>query len=93
MSGYKINREPVVSLAVTPVAGINLAEKSVEASPVDKKSNDEYYVDLPTMTIGLTATKAGKFELPGKLTYFFCSKADGFCAKQVLDVKIPLQVE
>jgi hypothetical protein len=93
MNGYKINREPVVSLAVTPVAGINLAEKSVDASPVDKKSNDEYYVDLPTMTIGLTAAKAGKYELPGKLTYFFCSKADGFCAKQVLDVKIPLQVE
>jgi hypothetical protein len=44
------------------------------------------------MTLALTAAKAGKYELPGKLTYFFCSKADGFCAKQVLDVKIPLQV-
>jgi hypothetical protein len=93
MNGYKINREPVVSLTVTPVSGINLAAKSVDASPLDKKATDEYYVDLPTLTIGLTAAKAGKYELPGKLTYFFCSKADGFCAKQVLDVKIPLQVE
>ena len=93
MTGYKISRDPVISLAVTPVAGVNLASKSVDASPVDKKSTDEYYVDLPTLTIGLTAAKAGKYELPGKLTYFFCSKSDGFCSKQTVDVKIPLQVE
>lgn len=93
VNGYKINRDPKVSLAVTPVAGITLEKKAVEASPVDPKSRDEYYVDLPTLKVGVTAAKAGKYELPGKLTYFFCSKKDGFCSKQTVDVKIPLQVE
>ena len=39
------------------------------------------------------AAKPGKYEVPGKLKYFFCSKADGFCSFQVLDVKIPVSAE
>ena len=90
---YKINRDPTITLVVTPVAGVKLASTTIEASPVDKKSKDEYYVDLPTLQVGVTAAKAGKYEVPGKLTYFFCSKADGFCSKQTIDVKIPVQAE
>jgi hypothetical protein len=90
---YKINREPTITLEIKPVTGVKLEATTIEASPVDKKSTDEYYVDLPTLKVGLTAAKAGKYELPGKLTYFFCSKVDGFCAKQSVDVKIPLQAE
>jgi len=93
MKGYKINGEPTISLDITPVTGVTLDAKSIEASSIDKKSTDEYYVDLPTLTVGLTAAKAGKYEMPGKLTYFFCSTSDGFCSKQTVDVKIPLQVE
>lgn len=92
-NGYKINREPTITLSVVPVPGVKIEKTDIEASPVDKKSKDEYYVDLPKLTLGLTAAKAGKYELPGKLTYFFCSKSDGFCAKQTVDVKIPLQAE
>ena len=92
-NGYKINRDPTITLDLTPVKGVTLESKSIEASSVDKKSTDEYYVDLPTMRVGVTAAKAGNYELPGKLTYFFCSKSDGFCSKQSVDVKIPLQVE
>ena len=91
--GYKINRDPTITLNVTPVAGVKLDSTEIEASSVDTKSKDEYYVDLPILKIGVTAARAGKYEIPGKLTYFFCSKADGFCSKQIVDVKIPLQVE
>jgi hypothetical protein len=93
VNGFLINRDPKISLAVTPVAGVTLEKKAFEASPVDPKSKDEYYVDLPTLKVGVTAARAGKYVLPGKLTYFFCNKADGFCSKQTVDVKIPLQVE
>lgn len=93
MNGYKINRDPTISLKLNPVSGVKLDATEVEASSIDKKSTDEYYVDLPTLKLGVTASRAGKYEIPGKLTYFFCSKADGFCSKQVVDVKIPLQVE
>ena len=93
LNGYKINRDPTITLAITPVPGVKVDKTAIQASPVDKKSKDEYYVDLPTLKVGLTASKAGKYEVPGKLTYFFCSKSDGFCAKQSVDVKIPLQAE
>jgi hypothetical protein len=92
-SRYKINRDPKISLSVTPVAGVTVEKKQIEASGVDPKAKDEYYVDLPTLKLAVTAAKAGKFELPGKLTYFFCSKSDGFCSKQSVDVKIPVTVE
>ena len=91
--GYKINRDPTITLSVVPVSGVKLDKTDIEASPIDRKSKDEYYVDLPTLKLAVTAAKAGKYELPGKLTYFFCSKSDGFCARQTVDVKIPLQVE
>jgi len=93
VNGYKINRDPKVSLAVTPVAGVTVEKKAIEASSLDPKAKDEYFVDLPILKVGVTAAKAGKYQLPGKLTYFFCSKADGFCSKQTVDVKIPLLVE
>jgi len=93
LNGYKINRDPTITLTVSPISGVKLESSSIEASPVDKKSTDEYYVDLPALRVGVTAAKAGKYELPGKLIYFFCSKTDGFCSKQTVDVKIPLQVE
>jgi hypothetical protein len=92
-SRYKINRDPRISIAVTPVAGVTVDKKPIEASSVDPKAKDEYFVDLPTIKVPVTAAKAGKFELPAKLTYFFCSKADGFCSKQSVDVKIPITAE
>ena len=93
LNGYKINRDPVFSLTVTPIPGVKLDSTTVEASPEDKKSHDEYYVDVPDLKVAVTPSNTGRFELPAKLTYFFCSKSDGFCAKQTVDVKIPLRVE
>ena len=41
MKGYKINREPTISLELTPIAGVTLDKSSIDASPIDKKSKDE----------------------------------------------------
>jgi hypothetical protein len=93
IKGYVINRTPEIKLTVSDVAGIKLDKKEFVASPNDPKSKDEYFVDLPTLKVPVTVAKAGKFEVPGKLVYFFCSKSDGFCSKQTVDVKIPLLVQ
>ena len=93
LKGYSINHTPPVSLKLTPVAGIKLEKAEFETPSPDPKSHDEYYVDVPVLKIPVSGLKSGKYEIPGKVTYFFCSKADGFCAKQTLDVKIPLQVQ
>ena len=93
LKGYVINHTPPISLKLTKVPGLTLAKADFSTSSKDPKSKDEYYVDLPTIKVPVTAAKAGKYEIPGKLTYFFCSKADGFCSRQVLDVKIPVDVQ
>ena len=88
MDGYAINRTPPMNLKLTTVPGLTLLKVEFTTSPDDPKSKDEYYVDLPSIKVPVTVAKPGRYEIPGKLVYFFCSKADGFCARNVLDFKI-----
>ena len=90
LKGYAINRTPPISLKLTPVPGVSLEKREVSSSPDDPKSTDEYYVDLPKLKVPVHVEKAGKYEVTGKLVYFFCSKSDGFCSRQIIDVKIPI---
>ena len=91
--GYAINHKPPISLKLTKILGVTLSKTDFETPSEDPKSKDEYYVELPTIKVPVTAPKAGKYDIQGKLTYFFCSKTDGFCSRQVLDIKIPLVVQ
>jgi hypothetical protein len=93
LKGYAINHTPPISLKLNSVSGLMLAKTDFATPSEDRKSKDEYYVDLPSIKVPVAASKAGNYELPGKLTYYFCSKADGFCSRQVLDVKIPVVVQ
>ena len=93
LKGFAINHTPPISLKLTKVSGVTLAKTDFATPTKDPKSKDEYYVDLPTIKVPVTAAKAGKYGVPGKLTYFFCSKTDGFCSRQVLDVKLPVVVQ
>ena len=93
LKGYAVNRTPPISLKLIPAPGIRLDKTEFATPSADPKSKDEYYVDVPSMKVPVTVAKPGKYEIPGKLTYFFCSKSDGFCSKQAFDVKIPLQVQ
>lgn len=88
--GFAINKTPPISLKLTAVQGVKMDKMDFTSSPDDPKSTDEYYVDLPSLKVPLTVAKPGKYEIPGKLVYFFCSKADGFCSRQVIDVKVPV---
>jgi len=92
VKGYAVDRMLPFTLKLTPVSGVTLAKTDLAASGNDPKAKDQYYVDLPTIKFPVVAAKAGTYSVPGKLKYFFCNKADGFCSFQVLDVKIPLNV-
>ena len=93
LPGYAVDRTLPFTLNLTPPAGIKLAQNEVKASGTDPKAKDQYYVDLPVIKVAVTAAKPGKYEIPGKLSYFFCSKKDGFCSTQKLDVKMPVVVQ
>jgi len=90
LKGYSVDRTLPLTLKFSPVSGVTLPKTELKASPDDPKAKDQYYVDLPVIKVAVTAAKPGKYEIPGKLTYFFCSKSDGFCSRQILDVKMPV---
>jgi hypothetical protein len=93
VKGYAVDRTLPLTLKLSALPGVALAKTDLAASGNDPKAKDQYYVDLPTLKFPVTAAKPGKYEIPGKLKYFFCNKADGFCSFQVLDVKIPINVD
>jgi hypothetical protein len=93
LKGYVIDRNLPLTLKLTAVPGVTLPKTDLAASPNDPKAKDQYYVDLPTLKVAVAADKPGKYQVPGKLKYFFCSKADGFCSVQTLDVKMPVEVQ
>jgi hypothetical protein len=93
LPGYAVDRTLPFTLNFTPVPGVTLARNELKASSEDPKAKDQYFVDLPVMKVSVTAARPGKYEIPGKLSYFFCSKKDGFCSTQKLDVKMPVTVQ
>ena len=93
VKGYSIDRTLPMTLKLSAVPGVILVKADLTAPSNDPKAKDQYYVDLPVIKVPLTAAKPGKYEIPGKLTYFFCSKADGFCSRQIIDVKMPVAAE
>ena len=91
--GYVINRVPQMQLKLEEVDGLALVETNMIASSEDPKSTDDYYVDVPNFNVEVEAAKAGEYKIPGELVYFFCSVADGFCSRQIVDVNVPVTVE
>jgi hypothetical protein len=89
-NGFAIDRTLPLTLKLTPVPGVKLSKTDFAADGKDPKAKDQYYVDLPSLKFPLSVAKAGNYEIPAKLKYFFCNKADGFCSFQILDVKIPI---
>lgn len=90
--GYVINRIPPIQLKLKGVEGLTLTETSLISSSEDPKSTDEYYVNVPTFDVVVMASKVGTYEIPTTLVYFFCSKADGFCSRQVVNTAVKVSV-
>src|SRR2546427_12634812 len=61
LKGYSIDRTLPLTLKLTGIPGLALAKTELAASSNDPKAKDQYYVDLPTMKVPVTAAKAGKY--------------------------------
>lgn len=91
--GFLINRIPQMQLNLKHVDGLTLPETQLLSSSEDPKATDTYYVDVPGFTVSVRAVRPGNYEIPGELVYFFCNKADGYCARQIVEVSIPVRAE
>jgi hypothetical protein len=91
--GFLINRIPQMQPKLKEVAGLDIAELELVSPAEDPKSTDSYYVDVPGFEVRVLARQAGSWEIPGELVYFFCNTADGYCARQTVEVSIPVRAE
>ncbi len=98
-SGFKINKYPRISLKVAEIDGLVAASSGSVGSktpPPPEEMDNNYFktVDPLVLTLELEpGLKAGRYEIPGKLKYFYCVKTSGYCAPMRVEVSIPVIVE
>jgi hypothetical protein len=98
ISGVKINRYPKIKLQIPGQEGLvgeGYAEIGNAKPPPPDKMDTNYYktVDPVELTLKLDGkAKSGKHKVEGKLTYFYCVTASGFCAPARVPVEIPIAV-
>ena len=96
--GVKINRYPKIKLQIPGAEGLVAEAKaeigSAKPPPPDQMDKNYYkVVDPIEVTISLDqAATAGSHNLEGKLTYFYCVTASGFCAPARVPIQIPIAV-
>lgn len=96
----RINETPAPKLKLE--AGSVLTEKPAVSAPRQapaqaRKAADGKYLDL-TLPVAFTVATApgagrGPHTVKGSVTYFYCSKREGWCRKGVADVAFPVNVE
>lgn len=96
--GIKINQYPKIKLTVPAQDGlVAAAEASVgnDAPPAADDLDSNYFKKVTPLKLTLPVDEgaaAGEHEASGKLRYFYCVTASGFCAPAKVDVKIPIRV-
>jgi hypothetical protein len=98
-AGIHLNRYPKIKLKVPATPGlVEAAEGTIgnPAPPPADKLDANYYgdpVDPLVVTLHVDkAASAGRHDLTGKLSYFYCVAASGYCAPAKVDVTLPVTV-
>lgn len=98
-SGIKLNRYPKIKLQIPAAEGLASAAEGSMGNPgpppPDKLEANYYHgtVDPLVVKVHLEASASkGRHELAGKLSYFYCVAASGYCAPAKVDVSIPVTV-
>jgi hypothetical protein len=98
IDGVKINRYPKIKLRV-PAHEVLAGEAEAaigndKPPPPGQKTN--YWDEVDPLKLTLTLAEAappGSHEVQGKLVYYFCVPASGFCAPKRVPVTIPIVIE
>jgi hypothetical protein len=97
--GIKMNKYPKIKVQIPAIPGlVDAAEQSLgnPAPPPADQLDANYFhggVDPLTITLHLDpqATK-GRHEIHGKLSYFYCVAASGYCAPAKIELTIPITI-
>ena len=96
--GIKINRYPKIKVTVPAAEGlVGAAEASIgnPAAPPPDQLESNYFKSVEPVRLSLhvdPGAKPGTHDLEGRVSYFYCVAASGFCAPAKVAVKIPVTV-
>jgi hypothetical protein len=96
--GIKVNRYPKIKLTVAAQENVVLgSEASVgnSSGPPEGQPEANYFHDVDPLRLELRVAEratSGPHRVPGKLTYFYCVAASGYCAPARVSVEIPVTV-
>jgi hypothetical protein len=97
--GIKMNKYPKIKVQIPAVPGlVDAAEQSLgnAAAPPPDQLDANYFhggVDPLTLTLHLDSAAAkGRHEIHGKLSYFYCVAASGYCAPAKAELTIPVTI-
>jgi hypothetical protein len=97
--GIKMNKYPKIKVQIPAVPGlVDAAEQSLgnaAAPPLDQLDTNYFHggVDPLTLTLHVDPQAAkGPHEIHGKLSYFYCVAASGFCAPAKAELTIPVTI-
>jgi hypothetical protein len=96
--GVKINRYPKIKLEVLSKPGLLEGAETMHGDsepPPPEKVGSNYFEDLGALQLNVSLDEratAGRHDVEGKLIYFYCVPASGFCAPKRVALKIPLDV-
>jgi hypothetical protein len=97
--GIKMNKYPKIKVQIPAVPGlVDAAEQSLgnAAAPPPDQLDANYFhggVDPLTLTLHVDPQAAkGPHDIHGKLSYFYCVAASGFCAPAKAELTIPVTI-
>ena len=97
-AGVKINRYPKIKLEIPAQSGLvqaAAAEIGNDRPPAPDAMDKNYYEKVDPVVLKLAVAPdaaAVEHQVSGKLTYFYCVTASGFCAPARVPVTIPVAV-
>jgi hypothetical protein len=97
--GIKMNKYPKIKVQIPAVPGlVDAAEQSLgnaAAPPPDQLDSNYFHggVDPLTLTLHVDPQAVkGPHEIHGKLSYFYCVAASGYCAPAKAELTIPVTI-
>ncbi len=96
--GFKLNRYPKIKVVIPEKEGLVAASETSlgnDAPPPPDMLEKNYFGTIDPLRLKLHVDKAaspGRHEIEGKLSYFYCVAASGYCAPARIPIKIPVMV-
>ena len=87
---YDFNKKPPLTIEVGATPGVQWDQ--TKQLPKDGKPvpGSQYYGRMEPVEFQYSLAASRPVEVKAKVTYFYCSKKDGFCAREIKNLTIPL---